>query len=404
MSWCLIVVDGADLKKLFPLPTSGKVIIGKDPSLGQIIFNDFYLEKTHCTLEISDSSISVIDTSHDRGVCINGKKVVRSGSLGHGDILRVGNTYLRLDPYDGPAPEETQDPSAIPDLPLRRMIDLQGHTLGHYELGLVLGKGYHSVTFRARDLNTGKQVALKILSSEFPENIEELKKFAQIIKSAAPFVNHPHLVRCFGAGRIGPYVWVAQEVVEGDNLKSIFSQPETARSTWRGAWRLAWEIGHALDSLHRRQAFHGNITSSHLIYEHNGTVKLNDFRFREAIDGSVLQQNTEEQKLLGELAFIPPEKLESGAFIDEQIGDIYSLGIAAYIRLSSGKPPFQGNGPEETIDLIKGGVTDKLRRKAPPGPDDFVDIIFKMIARNQEDRYQSTTSLLEDLKRFKEAS
>jgi len=48
-------------------------------------------------------------------------------------------------------------------------------------------------------------------------------------------------------------------------------------------------------------------------------------------------------------------------------------------------------------------VSEKHRRKAPPGPEDFLDIIYKMLARNQEDRYQSMSSLLGDLEHFKEA-
>ena len=52
MPWCLTVVDGADLKKIFPLPTIGKVAVGKDPLQSDITLNDFYLEKAHCTLEV----------------------------------------------------------------------------------------------------------------------------------------------------------------------------------------------------------------------------------------------------------------------------------------------------------------------------------------------------------------
>ena len=406
MPWCLIVVDGADLKRVFPLPTSGKVMVGKDPAHSQIIFNDFYLEKNHCTLEVDPEGVTVYDTSHERGVFINGKKIIRNASLFLGDVLRVGNTYLRLEVYDGPAPaaqDDTDELPTIPVFPLRRMTDLQGHTLGHYELGLPLGKGQHSVTFRARDLEKDRNVALKVLSPDFPDEAGELKRFAQAYKSAAPLVTHDHLVNIYGAGKFGPYVWIAQELVEGDNLKAIFAHPESARSTWRGAWRLAWEIGQALEFLHRKHVVHGNITSTNILIGADGCVKLNDLRFQEAIQGSVLQQELAEQKLLADLPYIPPEKLDKDAYVDEPIAEIYSLGVATYVRLSGGKPPLVGGDATETIEMILAGVNEKHRRKAPPGPDDFIDIIYKMLARNNEDRYQSVSQLLGDLEHFKEA-
>lgn len=406
MPWCLIVVDGADLKRVFPLPRTGKVFVGKDPAHSTLTFNDFYLEKNHCTLEVEEDGITVHDTSQERGVSINGKKIIRNSSLFLGDVMRVGNTYLKMESFDGPAPaasDDTAEQPMIPLFPLKRMVDLQRHTLGHYELGLALGKGHHAVTFRARDLENERVVALKVLSPEFPDNPEELKKFARVLKSAAPLAVHENFVHSFGAGKIGPYVWIAQELIEGDNLKAIFTHPESARSTWRGAWRLAWEIGHALQSLHTKHVVHGNISAANILIAGDGTVKLNDFRFQEAIQGSAFQQAAAEQKLLADLPFIPPEKLDKDAFVDEPIADIYSLGVATYMRLSGGRPPLVGGDATETIELILAGVSEKHRRKAPAAPDDFLDIVYKMLARSQEERYQSMTQLLEDLSHYKEA-
>jgi serine/threonine protein kinase len=405
MPWCLTVVDGADLKRVFPLPF-GRVLVGKDPAHSEITFNDFYLEKSHCTLEVAEDGIVVYDTSHERGVSINGKKIVRHASMYPDDVLRVGNTYLRMDVFDGPAPEaneETEEQPTIPVLPLKRMVDLQRHTLGHYELGLAMGRGHHGVTFRARDLEKDRNVALKVLSPDFPDGVNELKKFAQVIKSAAPIANHPHLVQWYGAGKIGPYVWIAQELCESDSLKATFSNPESARYTWRSAWKVAWEVGQALEHLHSKHVAHGNITAANILFTPSGSVKLNDFRFSEALHGSTLHNEVMEQKLLSELPFIPPEKLDKDAFVDEPIADIYSLGVATYTRLSLGKPPLIGNDATETIELILAGVTDKHRRKAPPAPDDFLDIVYKMLARNQEDRYQSMREVMDDLEHFKEA-
>jgi len=405
MAWCLTVVDGADLKRVFPLPASGKVAIGKDPLHSHINFNDFYLEKTHCALEVDEDGIVVHDTSQERGVFINGKKVVRNGGMNTGDVLRVGNTYLRMDPYDGPAPEladHDDEPPPIPLFTLKRLVELQSHTLGHYELGLLLGKGRHGAVFRARDIDTGRSVALKVLSPDFPQNSDEIKRFARVIKSLAQINDHPNLVRWIGTGKIGPYVWIAQELIDGENLNSIFTQPESTRWSWRGAWRLAWDVAHVLEHLHQRNTNHGNITAANLLVTNDGKAFLNDLRFQEAIEGSVLQLEQMEQKFLAELPYRSPERLEEDAFVDPHVADIYSLGVATYFRLSCGALPLQGSTPEETIDLIRAGVSDKHRRRAPAAPENFLDVLYKMLARNQEDRYQTPAELLVDLEPFNE--
>lgn len=405
MAWCLIVVDGADLKHVFPLPLTGRVAVGKDPAHSNISFNDFYLEKNHCALDVAEDGITVHDTSRERGIFVNGKRVIRHASMYPGDVLRVGNTFLRMDPYEGPPPEAAggdEGPPSLPLFPLKRMVDLQGHTVGHYELGLVLGRGHHGVVFRARDLNTGRPVALKVLAPDFPADADEIKKFARVVRTISQFGDHPHLVRWLGTGKSGPYVWIAQEHVDGENLNSIFTQPESARWSWRGAWRLAWEAGQALDHLHRHHVAHGNITAANLLISGEGTVRLNDLRFREAIEGSELQQQQMEAKLLAELPYIPPEVLEKAGFIDPHVADVYSLGVATYVRLSCGAAPFQGKEPSETIDLILEGATDRHRRRAPAAPDFFLDIVYKMLARSQEDRYQTPGELLDDLEPLKE--
>jgi serine/threonine-protein kinase len=239
------------------------------------------------------------------------------------------------------------------------------------------------------------------MSPEFPDDSHGLKKFAQVIKAIGAATKHPNLVHWRGAGKSGPYVWIAQDLIDGENLKSSFSQPESSRWSWRGAWRLAWEIGQALDHLHRQHVAHGNITDANLLIAESGKAMLNDLRFKEAIAGSSLQRRIHKQKLEAELPFCPPERLEEGQFVDEYVADIYSLGVAAYVRLSCGMYPFQGATTSETTNLILNGVSDKHRRRAPAAPDEFLDVLYKMLARTQEDRYQNTAALLADLERFK---
>ena len=71
-------------------------------------------------------------------------------------------------------PDTVAERPTIPLYSLKRLQDLQTHTLGHYELGLVLGKSHHGVVFRRlRDLKTGRTVAIKVLAlPDFPSDTD----------------------------------------------------------------------------------------------------------------------------------------------------------------------------------------------------------------------------------------
>ena len=404
MSWRLMVIDGADARQSFPLPVAGAVVIGKETAGAGIVLHDFYVEKSHCKVEVTNDGIAVRDLSRDRGITVNGTKVMGRDPLRlrEGDVVRVGNSYLRLEAFDGapaPVPSGEGEPSAADRPAAGQLTDLAGRTLGHFELGTVLGRGFHGVVFRARDTQLERRVALKVLSPEFPTTNAELQRFAAAIKSLAN-LEHPHLVPWFGAGRTGKYTWISQEIIEGDNLSGQFSLPETARSTWRAGWRVARDIGRALEFLHEKHTFHGNITAANLIFDHDGSVKLNDLRLQQALEGSVLQKQVMEAKLIAELPFIPPEKTVPGAFVDEHLADIYSLGVAVFTRLNGGQPPFQGQTPDEVIEQIHAGLPDKPRKRIHGVPDGIMKIVLKMLAHDQENRYQTATEVLFDLAPF----
>ncbi len=99
----LLVVDGADQGRAFALLEGGTMTIGKDRRFADITLNDLYLGRTHCDLKIDGDRITVVEEDGGRssgGTFINGKKINRQ-ELHLGDVLRVGNSHLRLEAATG---------------------------------------------------------------------------------------------------------------------------------------------------------------------------------------------------------------------------------------------------------------------------------------------------------------
>lgn len=405
MVWRFRVVDGADLRKLFLLPEKGKTTIGSSARHADIVLHDLYVGRLHCEIEVDGELVRVRTPTEANGVVlVNGKKVVEH-ELAVGDILRVGNSHLRLEPHDPKdlpdddaevaTPTAPSGPRKLPHLPPERLDELTGELLSHYEVGEILGRGHFGIVFRARDQKTGHPVALKVLSPEFPKNAGEMQTFVAAIKALLP-LRHPNLVTLYNAGKTGPYCWLALEPVEGESLAASLREPDAKlRSHWKLALRLAVHLTRALVFLRKHRLVHGNIAPANVLVREDRVVKLGDLMLSRALEGSALQGSRLEAKLLAELGYLAPEQTMPGADIDG-LTDLYGVGAVVYARLV-GRPPFQAATPEDTLELINSAVPTRPRDVHKNIPEGLSVAVMRLLSRRPEDRYQSPGELLIDL-------
>jgi serine/threonine protein kinase len=399
MAWQFFVVDGADAEQIFPLPEDGTVRIGRNPGDADIGLNDLYVAPLHCAVITAGDMVVVRPLQTNRSILVNG--VPSPGcELQEGDVLRVGNSHLRLEPFDPerappPEPPKPAGPPPLPELPLERLDELGGRKLAHYELGEVLGRGHFGVVFAARDLKSGQGVALKVLSPEFPQDAGEMKTFTAAMRAVLG-LRHPHLVTLLNAGKTGPYCWLAQEQVEGVSLAEQLAQLDSGKSRWRAALRIGVHLGRALQFLHPKGVLHGNITPANvLIRTDDKVVKLNSLMLSRALEGSALQGARLEKKLLAELGYLAPEQVLPDALVDH-LADLYGVGAVMYARLT-GRPPFLAATPEETLRLITEAAPVRPRALHKSTPDPLDSMIMRMLARRQEERYETAAQMVAEL-------
>src|SRR5262245_25535493 len=105
MGWRFCVVDGANEGQFFVLPLQGTVTIGRSQRHADIILHDLYVARVHCEVVLDEESVLVRALPDaTSGLLINGNKV-QEGPLKLKDILRLGNSHLRLEPYDHDNPD-----------------------------------------------------------------------------------------------------------------------------------------------------------------------------------------------------------------------------------------------------------------------------------------------------------
>ncbi len=440
----LLCIDGGDQGQSFLLPESGTVSVGKDRHHADIYLHDLYVSRVHCELKIEEDKVTANHLAGVSGTLINNQKITQQ-ELRPGDVLRVGNSHLRLeivvageefgkfaggsdDEDDAPigvadgdgetvedvevvedeveeeveVVEEAPDEEAPESVRLlhvlrEKLTQLSGHVFGHYKLGAVLGKGRCGVVFRAEHAETGQPAALKVFLPLFPHGDAELTRFARVMKGLLP-LRHPHLVALSAAGKTGTYTWVAREFVEGESLADLLRRlGKSQRLDWRLGFRLAGQLGRVLDFARKHHLRHGKITPANVLLQRNDKgAKLADLMLGSALEGSRLWLAGMEHRPMSELAYLSPEQASPDAFVDE-LSDIYSLGAVVYALLTA-RPPFQADNSADLLEQIQGPAK-------PPRPGAFNSsvpvalekIVLKMLAKRQEDRYQTPAEMLKAL-------
>jgi hypothetical protein len=416
----LLVIDGADRGRAFRLPESGSRVVGKSTSQADIRLNDLYVARMHCAIKVRDDKVYVTHHEGASGTLIDGKRITGEQELRPGEVLRVGNSSLRLETVpaeDGPPANEDSEPVeedgtehalavAGDDTeeapvgpghpPVDRLVELEGQALGSYRVGPLLGRGHSGLVFKAAHLTTNLVVSLKVLSPDFPATGVELQRFVQAQKVASQ-VHHTNLVTPSGAGRSGTYCWIAREHVEGESAARLVQRcRKRGKFNWTRAARVAIDLAKALGCLHQHKLLHGNLTPRNvLIRAADKGAKLADLMLAQSLEGSRLQAAVAERKLLAELPWMAPEQVDPKAFVDH-LADLYGLGAVVYTLLT-GQPPFAAASPAETIQLIHTAQVARptaLQREVPAS---FERVVLKLLAGHQEDRYQSAAELLADL-------
>ncbi len=420
MPWQFLVVDGADKDHVFLLPERGVVVIGSSSRHADICLHDLFVQRTHCEAEVApDGTVQVRNLRPIEGILVN-KVRAEQQQLNPGDVLRIGNSHLRLEAASqaGPAPTprpsvepaaetpaapetKADTPGPLPSLPPERLGELVGHVLGRYQLREVLARDGYRAVFLAIDRKTQETVAVKVLSPRFPARQEEAQRFIEVMRRALP-IGHEALVPIRGVGKSGPYTWIARDHVPGESLAGIIERiaEGKTKAKWQSGLRLARQLAGVLKHLHQHHVMHGRLSPhSVLVNTEAKQNRLANLMLEQALAGSQLQAEMRGPRRARDVAYLSPEQCEAGAFVDE-MSDQYALGALVYARLT-GRPPFNGATPEETMKQIRTAVMVRPRERNSSIPPAIDAVVMRMLSRHQEDRYPSPAALLADLEEIR---
>jgi len=243
---------------------------------------------------------------------------------------------------------------------------LVGTRLGSWQLERLLGRGGMGRVYEAKDLGSGRRVALKVLSEALAQDPAFVRRFRREGKVLAS-LSHPHLVEVLDQGEDHGQVWFAMEYVRGETLRRRL---ERGVLTPEEALRIASEICSALAYAHDKGVVHRDLKPENVLLGEDGRVRLADFGLLRLVRESTPESTTRLTRtdvILGTYEYMAPEQRREAGEVDGR-SDLFSLGVMLYEGLTGQLPLGRFTPAGELVPRLPRGVDPVIHRALAPEP------------------------------------
>ncbi|MGM9999167.1 MAG: PASTA domain-containing protein [Candidatus Bruticola sp.] len=257
-----------------------------------------------------------------------------------------------------------------------------------YEIISQLGVGGMAKVYKAKDLNLGRDVALKVLLESVSNDPEFRERFRREARASAA-LSHPNIVRVYDFFEAGKDIFLIMEFIEGRDLRDLMQ--EHGRLSPDEAVRITIDVLSALEFAHSRGVVHRDISARNVMLGRDGSVKVTDFGIARIVGERTLTQSGE---LIGSVQYISPEQASGGHATPA--ADIYSTGVLLYEMLT-GELPFSSDNVVKLALMHVQSPIPKPSVLCPQISEALDNIVLKAMSKNPVNRYRSAGEMMEAL-------
>ncbi len=270
------------------------------------------------------------------------------------------------------------------------------HQIPGFRVMQKIGAGAMASVYKAKQLSLDRIVAIKILPKRLSEDKEFVERFYKEGKAAAK-MNHNNIVQAIDVGEFAGYHYFVMEYVDGETVYDELIRNRVY--TEQAALNIIIQIAKALEHAHARGLIHRDVKPKNIMITRDGTAKLADMGLARLAD-DVAAAEAEKGRAFGTPYYISPEQIRGVMDVDFR-ADIYSLGGTLY-HMITGRVPFDGQTPTQIMQKhLKEPLVppDHINKSLSTG---LAEVVEKMMAKDRNQRYQSTGDLLMDLSRIQQ--
>src|SRR6185295_17813524 len=276
---------------------------------------------------------------------------------------------------------------------------LLGKLLGErFVVQELLGQGGSGTIYRAEHVTLRRRVAIKVLHTELSRDDLAVERFRREATTVAE-IDNEHIVEIHDFGRTPDgRLYLAMELLEGETLDAVLARDKQL-SIERAADILI-QLGEALMEAHAIGYVHRDLRPRNIYLSVRrgkaNFIKLLDFGLAKLVEAEGQAASTSLGMTFGDPRYMSPEQAR-GDRIDRR-ADIYQLGCVAYEMLT-GAPPFTGS---RVFDILTKQVTEvpvPVPTRRPGTPLWMEAAVTKMLAKDADNRFATTTRMVEALRR-----
>jgi hypothetical protein len=248
--------------------------------------------------------------------------------------------------------------------------------------------------YRAHDPRLGRDVAIKVLPTEFAHEPMRLGRFAQEARAAAA-LNDPNILAVFDVG-IGEPPYVVSELLEGKTLREALSAGALPP---KAAIDVAVQVARGMAAAHQKGIVHRDLKPENIFLCTDSRAKILDFGLAKLTESANARSGSERTTrlattmpgtVLGTVGYMSPEQVR-GEDTDHRT-DIFALGAVCYEMLS-GRRAFARETAPETMSAILNDDPPELAGGVHAVAPAMERIVRRCLEKNPQQRFQSASDI-----------
>ncbi|MEM9109742.1 MAG: serine/threonine-protein kinase [Planctomycetota bacterium] len=260
-----------------------------------------------------------------------------------------------------------------------------------------LGQGGMGTVWRAEQLSTSREVALKLLGGAMFMSDRARPRFEREVKLAAR-LDHSNIATIYDSGIHRGVCYYAMQLIDGLTLDQFIQQRKLPRKL---ILKLIQIVCGAVQHAHELGIVHRDLKPGNIMVTASGKPVVLDFGLAKAVDdeeGDATLTNVGD--VAGTPAYMAPEQAEG---VIDQIGphtDVYALGAILY-RLLTGEPPTNLTGSKlQVLNRIAQGEIREPSIIVPSIDAELQALLLKALAVDPAKRFNSAAEMGEVIKLY----